>query len=99
MISASEALGGRAAQVDLASCACVCLFWIAVLGSGKVGSCEIRAGKNGGSDVCREGSGIGVMGGIDGVWMSHVINLMKLALSHHTPNSNSPALFSSSIRA
>ena len=46
MISASEALGGRAAQVDLASCACVCLFWIAVLGSGKVGSREIRAGKN-----------------------------------------------------
>lgn len=66
------------------------------LGSGKVGS---GAGNLKFEEVtfAGMGGGIHVEGGRHR-WMFHVVNLMKATVFNHTPNSISPALFSSFIR-
>ena len=68
---ASEALGGVGREcgllLDLASCACACLFCSAGLGSGKVGG---RAGKF--EEVTFAGKA--AVFGIEWIWMSLVGN-------------------------
>ena len=74
---ASEALGcsgGSVDLLDLASCACACLFCSAGLGSGKVGG---RAGKF--EEVTFAGKA--AVFGIEWIWMSLVGNLMNVTLS------------------
>lgn len=80
---ASEALGcsgGSVDLLDLASCACACLFCSAGLGSGKEGG---RAGKF--EEVTFAGKPVVFV--IEWIWMSLVGNLMNVTLLNHSPNS------------
>lgn len=101
---ASEALGSgarsslhRAAGWTWLDVACACLFWTAWAWKREGGKCGADNLKFEEVTFAGMGGGIHVEGGWHR-WMSHVVNLMKATVFNHSPNSISPALFSSFIR-